>query len=254
MNKISEITRMEIIELLKNGYEPDGHPESQYEADNWENTKINIYGRLSEIDFLRRIYNFELLPSSDERFRNFEDDVFQHTVNNEDYPYDWIYDDRRLQLKDGSDKIFLDFIKEIFHPIVRKLNYKSLRYLEIINKELKNDGYRINVVKKESGRDIYGWVIIKTSNEAVVKQLGLIKKRMDSTYIQQQTTEMVNKIQEDPTAAIGLAKELIETCCITILDKNKVSYSKSSDIISLTGKTANYLEVLPKYITDTQKR
>jgi hypothetical protein len=49
--KISEITRRDIFDLVFL-------------------EKINLYGRLDEVEFLSRIWDIEAMPSTDSRFKN----------------------------------------------------------------------------------------------------------------------------------------------------------------------------------------
>lgn len=76
------------------------------------------YGRLAEIDFLKRIYQLEKILSYDSRFQNAADDIWQHTVNNNAYSYCWVFEDNRFNLKDGNDEDYLRFLTEIFHPVI----------------------------------------------------------------------------------------------------------------------------------------
>lgn len=55
--------------------------------------------------------------------------------------------------------------------------------------------------------------------------------------VQMQTTNSAN--------AIGMAKELIESCCKTILDEKGVAYSKDDDVPQLASKTMDILNLLP---------
>src|SRR5674476_776495 len=100
MNNISEITRRDIYELFCDGYK------DPYNFLN-ENEQIcyYYYGRLTEIDFLKKLYPLEQMPSFDGRFENAEDDIRQHTVNNNDYPSNWVFEDERFELLRGSDII-----------------------------------------------------------------------------------------------------------------------------------------------------
>ena len=112
MNNITGITKRDIFDLFSKGLNIDIL---------WDTQKIiyPYYGRLSELEFLKRLYPLEQMPSSDPRFMNAEGDIWQHTVNNDDYPFCWIFDDDRFPLKNGNDEDFLRFLCEIFHPIVR---------------------------------------------------------------------------------------------------------------------------------------
>ena len=80
MNRITEITKRDILDLFQNGLEIDEFFQTR-------TVTYNYYGRLEEIDFLKRLYDLERMPSFDSRFANAEQDIWQHTVNNDDYPY-----------------------------------------------------------------------------------------------------------------------------------------------------------------------
>ena len=62
-----------------------------------------------------------------------------------------------------------------------------------------------------------------------------------------------NAIDRDPALAIGTAKELIETCCKTILTKRGVAITKTEDLGDLTKKVAKELQLVPEGITDETK-
>lgn len=152
MNRITEITKRDILDLFRNGLE----------IDDFFETKMIVYhyfGWLEEIDFLKRLYDLAKIPSCDSRFANVERDIWQHTINNNDYPHCWVFEDERFELKNGSDEIYLKFICEIFHPAVRDDKGYWKEFLLEINKLLQNDGYEIYPVKKVSNRDVYGWKI-----------------------------------------------------------------------------------------------
>lgn len=79
--------------------------------DCFENVCITypFYGRLSEMDFLKRIYDLKKMPSYDSRFENAEDDIWQHTINNDDYEKGWVFEDKRFGLMNGEDQEILNF-------------------------------------------------------------------------------------------------------------------------------------------------
>lgn len=114
-------------------------------------------GRLSEIDFLKRTYDLQKLPSYDNRFENAEGDIWQHTVNNDDYEDGWVFEDERFELLNGEDEILLNFLCSVFHPAVRYENGYWKEFLDEINGLLRNDGYELYPGSKISGRDVYGW-------------------------------------------------------------------------------------------------
>ena len=127
MNYITNVTKRDIYDLFNKGV---SNGNLFFEE---ERIFYPYYGRLEEIDFLGRLYDLENIESYDERFKNAAGDIWQHRVNNDDYPENWVFKDKRFGLLDGNDKAFLDFICEIFHPEVRDDNKNWGIYLESIN-------------------------------------------------------------------------------------------------------------------------
>lgn len=150
MNRITEITKGDILDLFRNGLVIDDFFETK-------TVKYYYFGRLKEIDFLKRIYDLKNMQSSDSRFKDAEADIKYHIENNDDYLFGWVFEDERFELKNGTDEKYLEFICEIFHPAVRDDRGYWKEFLIEINKLLQNDGYEICPVKKVSNRDVYGW-------------------------------------------------------------------------------------------------
>ena len=160
MNRITEITKRDILDLFQNGLEIDEFFQTR-------TVTYNYYGRLEEIDFLKRLYDLERMPSFDSRFANAEQDIWQHTVNNDDYPYCWVFEDKRFNLQDGSDEVYLKFLCEVFHPAVRYDKGYWKEFLVATNKLLQNDGYEIYPAEKISNRDVYGWRIYQQEDNTL---------------------------------------------------------------------------------------
>ena len=64
---------------------------------------------------------------------------------------------------------------------------------------------------------------------------------------------MLNSQSENPTESIGKAKELVESCCETILEYNGVIPNKDWKLNNLVDETMKLLEITPKHIPDTSK-
>ena len=60
-------------------------------------------------------------------------------------------------------------------------------------------------------------------------------------------------VEHDPPLAIGTAKELVETCCKTILTRRNIPFTKSEDLGELTKKQTKELQLVPEGITDENK-
>jgi hypothetical protein len=76
-NGISEVTRRAIVDFLST-------------------SSIAWAGRLNEDAFLARIYDLASMPSTDYRRSNAAGDVFQHRINWQDWPDDWVFSDARF--------------------------------------------------------------------------------------------------------------------------------------------------------------
>ena len=141
MKKITQITRRDIFNLFLYGMEI---------TDLFETKQIrySYNGRLSEIDFLKRIYNLKALKSYDGRINN---------VTSDDYEYGWVFEDDRFQLLKGEDEMLLKFLCSVFHPEVRAENEYWKEFLDEVNGLLRNDGYELYSESQISGRDVYGW-------------------------------------------------------------------------------------------------
>lgn len=150
MNRITEITRRDIFALFLYGMDIE---------ELWENKHIHYgcYGKLSELDFLKRIYDLKALPSYDNRFDDAEGDIWQHTISNDDYDEGWFFEDERFGLLNGEDEVLLQFLCAVFHPAVRAESGYWKEFLDSINGLLRIDGYELYPESKISGRDVYGW-------------------------------------------------------------------------------------------------
>lgn len=350
MNKITPITRKEIFSLLVHGYK---------ESSFWgEETHLVFcfYGTLSCVDFLGRLYNLEKLPSLDSRLKNAAEDIYRHTVlNPNDYPDDWLFNDSRFPLCNGTDEQLLDFLCEIFNPEVRDEESNWRFFLRKINELIHADGYEFYIDHIVSNRIAYGWRrkddkfrIIKKAElysliglfnrggyvldfstsgfddftqdivgirltgyyglskgkslaafaeegkeNDIIKlivalfdyyvsnptydnekngiayqkyqntieriRLGIVamnefakelEQRFSSEYMSSQISIMMKMTKENPTEAIGKAKELIESCCKTIMEERKVQFSQDDSVGQLTRKVMKLLKVTPHNIDD----
>lgn len=113
--------------------------------------EINFSGRMSDLDFLYRLYDLKKLPSTDGRYEDAYGDIWQHTENNSDYQGNWVFDDDRFELLKGSDEIFLKFICDMAHPLVRPDVAIANKITLIANDWLREDGWELYPVKEVAG-------------------------------------------------------------------------------------------------------
>lgn len=80
---------------------------------------ISWAGRLTDEAFLDRMVDLDALSSTDPRFKTARQDIWQHRVNNEDWDDQWVYEYAPLGLLKSPDDLFLGFLTEMLHPVVR---------------------------------------------------------------------------------------------------------------------------------------
>ncbi|HEX9466260.1 MAG TPA: hypothetical protein VGB82_26985 [Alphaproteobacteria bacterium] len=197
-NAISEATRRDIFDALR--------------LDNvrWE-------GRLSESDFLTRIFDLSKLPSHDHRTRDMLGDVVLHRQNFDDWGHDWVYDDGRLNLLHGPDDVFLRFLCEMLHPIVRTDDEEVDKLLRLFNDALAADGYRLVVKSMRSGRRVFAAARNLADAAPGTENAKRVADDLESGHVMDQITRMETSVTSDPALAIGSAKEFVETLCKAIL-------------------------------------
>lgn len=70
-----------------------------------------------------------------------------------------------------------------------------------------------------------------------------LKKAFDSDYMESQIDLLMKMRTEKPTDAIGKSKDLIESCCKTILEAQGIEWDKDWNVAQLAKKTAKVLDV-----------
>lgn len=234
-NKISDITRRNIFDFI------------QVEGFWWS-------GRLEETDFLSRIFNLEKMKSSDSRFDNAAGDIWQHRINNpNDWPDNWIYYDERFNLLGCDDSVFLNFLCEMIHPLVRLDSLEVNKLVQLFNDNLKVDNYEIIERTRISDRPIFVGRLKVTGKDSIEKKGKEIKQILNAEYVSQQINLMESSIEVAPHISIGLAKELIETCCKSIIDERNEQYDKDWDLGRLMKETTKLLKLTPSDIPNETK-
>lgn len=234
MNEITEITRRNIFDYISV-------------------KKINWSGRLDETVFLSRLYNLDKMPTTDGRYESMAGDIYQHRINNYDWTDDWVFSDPRLNLMTCEDSIFLNFVCEIIHPVVRTDAKEIQEILQSFNGYLKEDGFEIVEKTKISNRSVFAGrkkfkigVNIENRNKEIIDVLS-------EDYVLKQINIMESNIDTNPELSIGTAKELTETICKTILKEKGYDIDKNWDVPRLLKETTSLLQLTPQGVSDEKR-
>jgi AbiJ N-terminal domain 3/Abortive infection C-terminus len=208
-------------------------------------------GCLEEVEFLQRLYDLQSLPSHDHRFGDAAGDIWQHRVNNPtDWPDDWIYSDARFNLLQGPSDDFLRFLCEMVHPVVRPDRNQALKLVQDFNDHLRPEGWQLVQEEKIVGRPRFVAKRVQVGRERSVSRARTVADALDAGWMQKEIERLENAIERDPALAIGTAKELVETCCKSILSKRGVELTRKMGLPDLTKLIAKELKLVPEGISD----
>lgn len=195
---ITEVTRRAIADILS--------------GRNWS-------GRLSETEFLSRLYDLDTLPSQDPRYKNAADDIWQHRVNNDDGEPDWVFYDNRFGLLIGADRELLRFLCETVHPVVRPDTPQALDLVNLYNHELRADGWELTPAGEISGRPVFQAKKSAQSIELFDDPTGWPKVDRQLGELQLRLRDAVN---EEHFQAVGhLCRETLISVAQVVYDRER---------------------------------
>ncbi|OPC76467.1 hypothetical protein B4N89_46330 [Embleya scabrispora] len=235
-NHITEVTRRHIVDTIVL-------------------EKIDWAGRLDEVDFLGRLYDLEAMESHDSRYATASGDIYQHRYNNpEDWDDDWVFGDPRFGLARGSDDVFLRFLAEMLHPVVRADPEEARRLARMFNDALAPDGWELVPDGAISGRPIHK-ARRRTSFHGVLPELDLDARPLltDPRVLHEHLGRIRDGIERDPAAAIASCKELVESLFKMILDKSAVEYTRNDNVPKLYAQVAVLLALKAESVPASAK-
>ena len=205
-------------------------------------SEIEWNGRLNEVDFLKRIFPLQEMPSNDIRFPNMAGDIHQHRINNLDWEDDWIIEDTRINLLYCDDKIFLDFLCETLHPIVRTNTSERETLLKIYGAHLEKDGYEICEIRKISGKPVFNarliTIPVKFENATRVNS-EFVKRQIEKCNSKLKDADYDGAITNARSLVEGILGEIYQKCTGEILEETGdllKDYKKVKDLLNLSEK------------------
>ena len=139
------------------------------------------------------------------------------------------------------------------HPVVRPDRDEAIKLVAHFNNLLRQAGWEIYEEEKIAGHPRFSYRQLSSNASRAVSRAKTVADALNAGWMAKEIERLENAIDRDPALAIGTAKELIETCCKTILTKRNVEFTKSEDLGDLTKKVAKELQLVPEGITDETK-
>jgi hypothetical protein len=226
---ISEVTRRSIFDELSVG-------------------NVNWSGRLDEPAFLSRLYDLTEMVSTDGRFSDAAGDIWQHRVRNLDWSNDWVFTDPRFSLQYCADDVFLRFLCETLHPVVRADVDEVGRLRAMFNGHLRTDGWELYEQGSLSARPVFAGRRLLTGAGPAMSSVKAVVRTLDAGYVSQQMTRLEAALNGDPELVIGTAKEFVETVCRTLLEERGVTPDAGFTVQQLVRTTMEGLRLLPNQV------
>jgi hypothetical protein len=216
---------------------------------------IPWWGRLDEVAFLSRVFpDIEERPSHDFRFSSASRDIRQHREYNSDWEDDWIFDDERFGLRSGPDELFVLFLSQMLHPLVRPDAEEVEQLLVDFNQMLEGDDWELIEVGQLSGRPVFEGrrrEAIKPPLEAIdVDSYGNL---LDPQVLREHLRRIDAGLKSDPAAAIGSSKELLESVLKAILEDFEVDYRRGQELMDLYKQVQECLGLNTGAVPDDAK-
>jgi len=211
------------------------------------------YGNVNEVDFLNGIFDLATMPSLDSRFETAEGDIWQHRINNDDWPLDWIFGDSRFSLYTLDQATFLKFISEVLNPVVRKDASEQAQLAATFNGHLRRDGWELVEDVIVDGRPKFEPERTTQRLDISARRIKAVAASLDSSNLYEDLRRLERVGDAEPGEAIALAKEIVESCCKLILDDRGVSYGEKADIPELLKSLRNEIQIMPQGINENAR-
>lgn len=114
----------------------------------------------------------------------------------------------------------------------------------------------LSTLKRCLERDGFSYVdgrITPNTHNPAIEQLAETAHALDAHALREQIERLRNSIDDDPSLAIGTAKELLETTCKTILADFGIKADLAWDVTRLVKETRGVLHLVPEDIPDSTK-
>lgn len=176
-----------------------------------------------------------VLDFSNRTFREF----FQETVGLD------IDDDKYMADGTSKAKRLRTFWRIESDPTVGTLVHALIDYAESLHRDDPDAK-----AKAKKSRQIADRLLAGGPSLGSLKEEARIRS---ANHLAQQIRRLEDSIDADPSLAIGTAKELIETCCKTILAERGKPVAGTPNVPTLTKQTLKELKLVPEGIPDAAR-
>ena len=91
------------------------------------------------------------------------------------------------------------------------------------------------------------------ANDRSLSRARTVADALDADSMHKEIERIEKAIDTDPALAVGSAKDLVESCCKTILKKRGIAFTKSDNLPQLTKALTREIKLVPDGIPDETK-
>lgn len=157
-----------------------------------------------------------------------------------------IHDDKYCEYGTSKAKKLRCFWKNEDDHSVGKLLGEMVEYAIVLNLQPSEERERLQ-------QDCRAIAIRLQGGSVKLHNLKAAAESFNSAYIAKQIERMEKSVESDPALAIGTAKELIETCCKSILTDRGVVMTGTPNINTLTKTALKELHLVPETVSDSTR-
>lgn len=112
---------------------------------------------------------------------------------------------------------------------------------------------RMTDALRRDGYEVVGNRIITGTSPASIDEVKEVAASFDAKHLAEQVHRIEQAVDTDPSLAIGTAKELVETCCRTILAERGKPVTGTPDVPALTREVLKELKLVPDGVPEKAK-
>jgi hypothetical protein len=212
--------------------------------------KVALAGALDEIDFLRKLWPIDSLPSPSPRLDESEmvDYLRRHFFLNDDLANSQVLE--LLDIYDCSQAKFFQLIEAVLDPLTREA-LEQANLAARLNHHLAHDGFRIDEAGKMSGSPIYKVRYLGPAGSTPAdSEIAKALHAFNPEEIAARWHEALARRASDPRAAITLARTLLEDTCKWILHEANAVFKDDDDLPVLYRQLAKTIKLAPDEHTE----
>src|SRR5690606_34337174 len=132
------------------------------------------------------------------RYSDASRDIWQHTVNNDDWDADWVFTDLRFNLLGGSPEAIMRFLCEDVHPVVRPDRDEAMRLVSHFNDQLRRAGWELVEEERIGGRPRFNFQRLVNHGSRSVSRARTVADALDAGWMAKEIERLERAVEADP--------------------------------------------------------